>query len=1177
MDVGVLSSPASRESHGSLLDSLPDIGGEGVLESPFHFPQPPPRVRERQLLTRPSLPLLLDTKLGTQDLGELSRRPSAPLLGSARQASLGFTSGWGWEDSSPAVSDSMSADTEMSARTSFSLGASLVSEPETLGPMTPVTPGTNPWRPKELTLVRKRLESSTGEASAAFQAASSLARGLVGLGIAASQAGERAMGSSCSVPESPATGMLASPFTGVCQSNSSGPRDLLLSGSGGPPTKRFGGQRSREASFSSAAGRETDELRSKASFHNLRSPIPVPVLPNTPTFSCAKLAPAPQAWQDAVDDASEARRVAEFEARMKERHLQELEFSQAQFHSPQAEVHPLPLSQSTSSSPPQEQSSGTHHNATRAEGYSMKRKPPPAPLDLSLSAGANPGDHAREAVVRQEALIHQESENGDGPRGTGDDGLDQPLRVSMSKNPCDSNVLRRLPEQGEGAGVRRFEEPPATAFYDFESGGSSDDEADAQQARSFHDGALPSCNVESAREGLTRTPPKGNAQFNLLIRLASPTSASLHCPGEGQDAGSEASSREPETAFEFPLDESTTSAPADKGPVHSGLGYLERQQAEGVPEEFRRTDTTPSLGSLDATGSSARPARTSFPISIVEVPPTSPPSANPYRPRPPSDLRRVQDRDGAVSPKSAAPITSPRIKSSEWAAAFSFPKTPSTARSDSSLDSNTAISTHSVTRRRESKRNAVHHSSGLASARRASSSSRRSLSFSSSVPHPEASGSRSRSSSAVDRVQHPKPKRMADLVPAQQRRRPEPSHPVDLPASAPSTTRIDENAEKFAGMVEGEGKVTPSGLSSRWSSGSEPELDHPNKSPGPKKSSRSKRVTPNGSRKNSLVGAGSLLGRDSLAGPSKINMVSHTLSSSFSGPKAFFSSLSGIKKKSISSGTSTSESSSSPGTPLTGASCEGFTFPPPPRAEFLTEYPFPTPPPSYYAQHMNLPKSGKGAAAPHPSTEAKPAKVTLTTQQLLEQARNNIWPSYQYDDGGIPGRRPIGQDLTLPHVPMLKAHPEGFYQRAYYHHQSPYDVAALERQLPGFQGPRHIFGAHSIEFPSTAHPVRDDQLHSEEVARAATKPISRVDPQPPKGLRHARTVSNLSSSSDWNRSSPDRRQLATMVVHPSPESSRPCGTHYPTCSVKEGVKTSPTVTMSSLFENSRSRLEGREF
>ncbi|KAN0061473.1 hypothetical protein ACQY0O_006320 [Thecaphora frezii] len=263
----------------------------------FHFPRPPARFEGREgLHSRPSLPTLR-TAFETSSAAHLAcKSPSvsiqdhAGLPGPALQTdrlvpshSASTESSYGWEFYSPMISGINSPDTS-----STSLAPSLSSDAETHDPLTPNTPHSSGlgWRPKELNLLRRRERAVSGEghmpsyqASFSWQTSgASIAERsqTIGLGItsiATTTAGLQYQNS------------IARRSRGSTSSNNlggtstSGHKGLLLCSAGTiAPTRRFQSpaERSRQNSFSSATtAPEVTKSRS----------LRIPVLPSTPTFT----------------------------------------------------------------------------------------------------------------------------------------------------------------------------------------------------------------------------------------------------------------------------------------------------------------------------------------------------------------------------------------------------------------------------------------------------------------------------------------------------------------------------------------------------------------------------------------------------------------------------------------------------------------------------------------------------------------------------------------------------------------------------------------------------------------------------------------------------------------------------------------------------------------------------
>ena len=1151
MDPGpLLRSESSGSLAGQLLTDDDLFQGQGLA-----FPQPPPRLKDRdRILSRPSLPSLKTAHM----LGYGGRRPSVPSLDNKPHSSASSTASaanterfllahqqsaevnYSWDFLSPAISDGTSAETDYSV---MSLAPSLGSEAETHGPHTPITPNStgSGWRPRELNLLRRRDGPFAGEPSTpSYQsshswqmpasAGSDRAATLVGLGIAGTSAPVTGTVADKSWPPKARQNSILTTIQGSNPGGpgSSGPRDLLLSQSGGPPSsKRFQGPKARD-DLGPPPDLVKDGSSSRSPTPLMRSPLPV--LPSTPAFTSLPPSNVDSAPSDKGVSLTAEKFLARLASRpeMKASVLAETSiltpaphgdwlrddreygeepplsavstttfdhFRNEQF-SPVSSTHGSHASIAESS-----YSSGPSALGPKAPGFSTtrrnrasssaKRKAPPAPLILTPSpksslSGSLPASASTSAThtldTNAESQIHFPGLHVPGTPAR----PSSPLRHSDSSPLPQSPLRSPFPAGGLQAkgGLRRpseeevLEDPPKTAFFDFET---DDEDFGAENEVLASDSPIKS-------QPIKRDSASGDADAShaRVLRAAAGADASVSTGKERTDLSSlnrdslpnkadesSMTSEVSHAAFEFEASRSSSMDDIADSTLLSTMDHSLVEPAEKVLEPSNTAESSFFKDSVAASESAAhQEKRASTPKGSHHAP-------------------SLVARETSDSPKELeVPSNAPEMSSS------AVPKfRTSIFLADARMSESGTVAHHTATM-------IDPKDPGDPLTR---SPQDRDHSHTADTGSSEQPDSRSRSGTLLNDDKPPPPIRKDSLVPAP----PEfaiKRTTLDTPSNRSANQGHDSLSFPQPPARQAPSSPGPPGLSSRWSSGSESGSESVASSKSAKrKSSRSKKVGSIGSRKNSLAvsrdaAQANLAGSGSLASPSEKASANGSKSrSSLSGAsvasnqqssggnrKTFFSTLTGRRKKSLPASQGNTPSSSSPATPMG-----------PPEMVFsgpMGEFPFPPVP----SVPLNKPLPNSIEAARDvalmkaiPQAPRSAPQKTLTTQQLLEQARENIWPESLADITSTSRRENVLNAFT----PTLQLAKEGNYPRISQDgHKANGDRQLLEQRLTQ----KHFSPVSGRASPSVSNQARGPRLAT-------------AVPPPPKNLRHARKTSSISS------------------------------------------------------------------
>ncbi|GAC99765.1 hypothetical protein PHSY_007368 [Pseudozyma hubeiensis SY62] len=627
------------------------------------FPQPPPRSRiQAARLARPSLPLLRPS--AQPDSADSSRSTTQPLSASNSIGSVNSLSSYPSSTSSlsllnslqpykqtsidssidyysPAVSDVNSAETDPSISSGRTHSQSSdLDVHDQAGPFTPITPGDPPqaWRPKELNLVRRRQVTAPAETTLPPHAASAISGDrnalLIGLGLGGlddvTSAPPSATFSTASklpadkltqpshprgflLPRSPQLGSTAA-FSHDSAAPQ-GPKQLLLVSSGGPPAvRRFPGRRPsehlHEAFVSTVPAPPSESSSSRCNTPQMRSAIPV--LPSGPAFVAGRpISPDPSTL--AYTDRHAGLSAQEFLAQIASTpQYQASELFEA------AAFSPASASLASPPQPEQELALEHHDNRNAADGMSdstptltatpgssvltakapgfsgtqrsratslSRRKAPPSPLVLTSSPATSNSDTLPGSADgrRRRSLTATIA-----PRSP----LSAPhsAHLAGSSSPSASNDQER-----DSASC--YAEPLRTAYYDF------DTEEDSDQDRSLSRPAIRSCDESAAS-----VPPSAGTTSSRRRASGSAASPPL-APGAMPDRNipdspystlssrvtslrSDALQRQSSasgSAAAFEFDDLETESAGDGLCLQTMMGFLQRQDSQG-PADFSRTE-----------------------------------------------------------------------------------------------------------------------------------------------------------------------------------------------------------------------------------------------------------------------------------------------------------------------------------------------------------------------------------------------------------------------------------------------------------------------------------------------------------------------------------------------------------------------------------------------------------
>ncbi|CDU25398.1 uncharacterized protein SPSC_05291 [Sporisorium scitamineum] len=549
---------------------------------------------------------------------------------------------------SPAISDVNSADTDHSVSSGRAQSqSSEIDSHEQAGPFTPLTPNgpAQAWRPKELNLVRKRQAPAPAESSLPLPQATpswnstpttiSADRNalLIGLGLGGvsldplppAPSNVTAQPSGLSRSKSPQL-VPSSAFSrdAYAYSNAApapaahqGPKQLILVSSSGPPAvRRFPGRRPSEAlheTFSSPTPPPVSEASSRSTTPQMRSAIPV--LPSGPAF-VANRALSPDVTSTSTAERHAGLSAQEFLAQIAstpEYQASEYFDSAAFGASPAVPFFAqhdqgLVLDRSDDPDAIEAKSEGTPTLTTssadaasvltaKAPGFSWtqrsraaslsKRKPPPAPLVFTSSPATSasdtlPGSAGGRRRRSPSATINQRSPLS-APH-SGHSGADAKPAIKTSSS-ASSGSNHRLQDS-----VSDYSEPLRTAFYDFETDDEADEHGMASKPSSeFKDSktavVLPSASTTDATGQLvnsTESVQSGRAAAlehytsDLQASRYSAVSSRITSLGsEAQDRQSSGSGSAP--AFEF--DDLETESAGESLSFETMMGLLQRQDS----------------------------------------------------------------------------------------------------------------------------------------------------------------------------------------------------------------------------------------------------------------------------------------------------------------------------------------------------------------------------------------------------------------------------------------------------------------------------------------------------------------------------------------------------------------------------------------------------------------------
>ncbi|KAJ9474250.1 PH domain-containing protein [Pseudozyma hubeiensis] len=636
------------------------------------FPQPPPRSRTQAArLARPSLPLLRPSV--QSDSADSSRSTAQPLSASNSIESVNSLSSYPSSTSSlsllhslqpykqtsidssidyysPAVSDVNSAETDhsVSSGRTHSQSSDLDVHDQS-GPFTPITPSDGPqtWRPKELNLVRRRQVTAPAETTLSPHAASTISGDrnalLIGLGLGGLDDGTSAPPSATFstasnlpaaklaqpshprgflLPRSPQLGSTAAFSQDAAASQ--GPKQLLLVSSGGPPAvRRFPGRRPsehlHEAFVSSVPTPPSESSSSRCNTPQMRSAIPV--LPSGPAFVAGRpISPDPSTLTHADRYAGPS--AQEFLAQ-----IASTPQYQASEHFETAAFSPASASLASSPQPEQELALGHRDDrnaadtmsestptltatpssselTAKAPGFSWtqrsratslsRRKAPPSPLVLTSSpATSNSDTLPGSADGRRRRSLTATS----APRS--------PLSAPHSANLAESSSASTSNDR-ERDSASCYAEPLRTAYYDF------DTEEDSEHDRSSSGPASRTCD-----EMVATVPPSAGTTSSHRRASSSAASPPL-APGAMPDRNisdsldspystlssrvtslrSDALQRQSSasgSAAAFEFDDLETESTGDGLCLQTMMGFLQRQDSPGAADYSRTADDTAEL------------------------------------------------------------------------------------------------------------------------------------------------------------------------------------------------------------------------------------------------------------------------------------------------------------------------------------------------------------------------------------------------------------------------------------------------------------------------------------------------------------------------------------------------------------------------------------------------------
>ncbi|CBQ68695.1 conserved hypothetical protein [Sporisorium reilianum SRZ2] len=650
------------------------------------FPQPPPRSRlQAERLARPSLPSLkpslhldsADSSRSTaqpfssfnsvESVNSLSSYPSSTsslsLLHSIHPAKQPSTDS-SIDYYSPAISDVNSADTDHSVSSGRAQSqSSEIDSHEHAGPLTPLTPNgpAQAWRPKQLNLVRKRQAPAPVESSLPLPQATpswnntpttiSADRNalLIGLGLGGVSL-DPVLQQAPSSETPQASGLWRSKSPQLAPSSAfsrngaptpaahQGPKQLILVSSGGPPAvRRFPGRRPSEGLHESFTAQTpppaSEAASSRSTTPQMRSAIPV--MPSGPAFVANRaLSPdvaAIPSWTERPSGLSAQEFLAQI-ASTPEYQASEY-FDSAAFGTSPAlpssfAQQDVVLDRSGDTDTSDIRSEGTPTLTTssaaaaaasvltaKAPGFSWtqrsraaslsKRKPPPAPLVLTSSPATSASDTLPGSAggVRRRSLsatINQKS----------------PLSAPHSGNSAaDAQPAVKTPASSSGSNHRQqdsvsdYSEPLRTAFYDFDTEDEADEQGMATKPSSefndsktatvppsagsttSSDGPL-SNSVDSAQMCRAATLSRNTTQSSAVSsRIASLRSEAM----DRQSSGSESAA----AAFEF--DDLEPESAGESLSLETMMGFLQRQDSHKASNASSVEEAQVAQNAADAT------------------------------------------------------------------------------------------------------------------------------------------------------------------------------------------------------------------------------------------------------------------------------------------------------------------------------------------------------------------------------------------------------------------------------------------------------------------------------------------------------------------------------------------------------------------------------------------------
>ncbi|TKY89720.1 hypothetical protein EX895_001505 [Sporisorium graminicola] len=603
---------------------------------------------------------------------------------------------------SPAISDVNSADTDHSVSSGRAHSqASEVDSHEQAGPFTPLTPNgpAQTWRPKELNLVRKRqapapVESSlplpqgtpnwnTTPTTAISGDRNALLIGL-GLGGVSLDPVPSPAPLSATTPQSMALSRSRSPQLvsstassrdGFAHSNGAptpavhpGPKQLILVSSGGlPAVRRFPGRKMSEGlveNSSSPTPPPASEASSRSNTPQMRSAIPV--LPSGPAFVANRALSPDIASIPSAAERSAGLSAQEFLAQIAstpEYQASEY-FDSAAFGASPAlpssaqQDYGVMLDRSEDADASEVKAEGTptlttsstpaaSALTTKAPGFSWnqrsraaslsKRKPPPAPLVLTSSPATSASDTLPGSAggLRRRSLsatITQRS-----PLSAPDSansGADAQPPVQTSASTYSTSNHRHQDS------VSDYSEPLRTAFYDFDSEDDVEEHGFASKPSSEFDiskaeGVPPSAGTTNSDR------PSSNSAVSAQRNNSQSSAMSSRIISLRSEAQNRQSSGSGSTAAAFEFDDLEIESASESLSLETMMGFLQRHGSHKASSsssvEDVRLDSQPQ----------EQVAHNAADLTITQASPVSPTTASP--------MSKQDERSKRLSTASTAP------------------------------------------------------------------------------------------------------------------------------------------------------------------------------------------------------------------------------------------------------------------------------------------------------------------------------------------------------------------------------------------------------------------------------------------------------------------------------------------------------------------------------------------